>query len=61
MQKKKASIKYKSALEELRRKELKDQQAANAEQSNRAELQLHTVIQCICMCKCLMGDAAVAQ
>ncbi|XP_055367005.1 dynein regulatory complex subunit 3 [Betta splendens] len=36
-----ASVKYKYVLEELRSKELDEQQAANAEQSRKAELQLH--------------------
>lgn len=44
MQKKEASIKYQYLLEELRRKELQEQQAEIAEQNKKADLQLHTVI-----------------
>lgn len=42
-QKNEASIKYCHIIEEMRRKELQKQQADDAEQSQRAALQLHTV------------------
>lgn len=56
MQKNEASIKYNYVLEGMRREELQKQQDANAEQSKKAELQLHTVI-----IQFLSGDAVVAQ
>lgn len=49
MQKNEASVKYHSVLEEMRRKEVQMQKAEEAEQSLKAEIQLHTVLRLFMM------------
>lgn len=55
MQKKEASIKYFNVLEEMRREELKLQEAAEARRRHEAELKLHKVIFFFYCLMCLLN------